>query len=152
MARWVRHWFETEPESTIAIVVHDLHSKRQLVERCLEEILSPGYKTSDPQAKPWNFSLGIPLTRVPMIETAFDLLKLLDKRIDIQAIGRVLRSPWLRGALHERNQRALLEKCLRDQYPRQLKLSELIYRSGEIKKHNHQGEELPLEEQTPQAW
>ncbi len=152
MARWVRHWFETEPESTIAIVVPDLHSRRQLVERYLEEILSPGYKTADPQAKPWNFSMGISLTRVPMIETAFDLLKLLDKRIDIQTIGRVLRSPWLRGALNERNQRALLEKCLRDQYPRQLKLSELIYRSGEIKKRNHQGEELPLEEQTPQAW
>ena len=96
--------------------------------------------------------MGIPLTRVPMIETAFDLLKLLDKRIDIQTIGRVLRSPWLRGALSERNQRALLEKCLRDQYPRQLKLSELIYRAGEIKKYNHQGEELPPDEQTPQAW
>ena len=152
MARWVRYWYETEPESTIAIVVPDLQSKRQLVERYLEEILSPGYKTSDPQAKPWNFSLGIQLTRVPMIETAFDLLKLLDKRIDIQAIGRVLRSPWLKGALNERNQRALLEKCLRDQYPRQLKLGELIYRSGEIKKHNHQGAELRPEEQTPQVW
>ncbi|MDX2416715.1 MAG: PD-(D/E)XK nuclease family protein [Xanthomonadales bacterium] len=152
MARWVRHWFETEPESTIAIVVPDLHAKRQLVERYLEEILSPGYKNSDPQAKPWNFSMGVPLIRVPLIETAFDLLKLLDKRIDIQTIGRVLRSPWLRGALNERNQRALLEKCLRDQYPRQLKLGELIYRSSEIKKYDHQDEELPPGEQTPQNW
>jgi len=152
MARWVRHWFEAETESTIAIVVPDLHARRQLVERYLEEILSPGDKTSHTQSKPWNFSMGIPLTRVPMIETAFDLLKLLDKRIDIQTIGRVLRSPWLRGALSERNQRALLEKCLRDQYPRQLKLSELIYRSGEIKKYNHQNVELPPEEQTPEAW
>ena len=46
MARWVRHWFEAEPESTIAIVVPDLHARRQLVERHLEEILSPGDKTS----------------------------------------------------------------------------------------------------------
>ena len=152
MARWVRYWFETDPGSTIAIVVHDLQSKRQLVERHLEEILSPGYKTVDPQAKPWNISLGIPLARVPMIETAFDLLKLLDNRIDIQAIGRVLRSPWLRGALGERNQRALLEKCLRDQYPRQVKLGELIYRAGEIKKYDHHGEVLPPDQQTPQVW
>ena len=56
-----------------------------------------------------------------------DLLKLLDRRVDIQAIGRVLRSPWLRGAQSERNQRALLEKCLRDNYPRQLKLDDLIF-------------------------
>ena len=149
MARWVRYWIEHEPESTIAIVVPDLQSSRQVVERQLEEILSPGNKT---QTQPWNISMGVPLSRVPMIETAFDLLKLLDSRIDIQAIGRVLRSPWLRGAVAERNQRALLEKCLREKYPRQLKLGELIYRSGEIKKRNHRGEELPHGEQKPETW
>ena len=77
---------------------------------------------------------------------------MLDERIDIQAIGRVLRSPWLRGSIGERNKRALLEKCLRDQYPRQLKLGELIYRASEIKKRNHRGEPLPSDEQQPQPW
>jgi len=152
MARWVRYWFEREPESSIAIVVPDLQTTRALVERQLEEVLCPGYVNHELHAKPWNISMGVPLSRVPMIETAFDLLNLLDRRIDIQAIGRVLRSPWLRGALAERNQRAMLEKCLRERYPRQIKLSELIYRSAEIKKRNHRGEELPLEEQTAQDW
>ncbi len=41
--------------------------------------------------------MGMPLARVPMIETAFDLLRLLDRRIDIQDIGRALR--WISGAL-----------------------------------------------------
>ena len=152
MARWVRYWFEKEPDSTIAVVVLDLQARRQVVERQLDEVLTPGNQTAGQHAKPWNISMGVPLTRVPMIETAFDLLKLLDERIDIQAIGRVLRSPWLRGSVGERNKRALLEKCLRDQYPRQLKLGELIYRAGEIKKRNHRGEPLPSDEQKPQPW
>lgn len=152
MARWARHWYEKEPDSNIAIVVPDLQSRRQLIERQLQEILSPGMDISNQQAKPWNISMGIPLARIPMIETAFDLLRLLDKRIDIQDIGRVLRSPWLRGADSERNQRALLEKCLRDNYPRQLKPGEFRYRAGEIKTRDRQGNELPENQHEPQPW
>jgi probable DNA repair protein len=152
MARWVRYWFEKEPESSIAIVVPDLQARRQEVERQLEEILTPGNKTGGQQLKPWNISMGVALARVPMVETAFDLLKLLDDRIDIQDIGRVLRSPWLRGAVAERNSRALLEKCLRDKYPRQLKLREVRYRAAEIKTHDRQHNELPEDQHEPQVW
>ena len=125
MARWVRYWFEQEPESSIAVVVPDLQALRQEVERHLGEILTPGSNGAPDKAKPWNISMGMPLARVPMIEAAFDLLRLLDNRIDIQDFGRVLRSPWIHGGICERNSRALLEKCLRDNYPRQLKLSEV---------------------------
>ena len=152
MARWVRYWYDKEPESSIAIVVHGLQARRQQVERQLEEILTPGYRNGHQPLKPWNISMGVPLARVPMIETAFDLLKLLDDRIDIQDIGRVLRSPWLRGAVAERNSRALLEKCLRDKYPRQLKLREVRYRAAEIKTHDRQHNELPEDQHEPQAW
>ena len=152
MARWVRYWYEKEPESNIAVVVHDLETRRQTIERHLNNFLTPGQDQARLQTKPWNISMGTPLAREPMIETAFDLLKLLEKRIDIQDIGRVLRSPWLRGSTTERNQRALLEKCLRDKYPRQLKLGEVIYRAGEIKTHDHHHNELPEEQHEPQAW
>jgi probable DNA repair protein len=152
MARWVRYWFEQEPGSTIAVVVPDLRTRRQEVERNLEEILTPGVNNTPWRAKPWNISMGVPLARVPMIETAFDLLKLLDERIDIQDIGRVLRSPWLKGGISERNSRALLEKCLRNQYPRQLKLTEVRYRADEIKKYDRKRREIPEDQREPQAW
>ncbi len=152
MARWVRYWFEKEPHASIAVVVWDLQSRRADVERQLAEILTPGCNPDSQASKPWNISMGMPLARVPMIAAAFDLLKLLDNRIDIQAIGRVLRSPWLRGGLSERNQRALLEKCLRDKYPRQLKLGTVLYRSSENRTHDQQRNELPAEQQEPQAW
>ena len=152
MARWVRYLYEKEPGSSIAVVVPDLQTRRQVVERHLREILSPGSNSNDQQTTPWNISMGTPLARIPMIETAFDLLKLLDKRINIQDIGRVLRSPWLRGAVTERNNRALLEKCLRDHYPRQLKLGEVRYRAIEIKTHDRYHNELPKDKHEPQAW
>jgi probable DNA repair protein len=152
MARWVRYWIEKEPGCGIAVVVPDLQVRRQAIERALENILVPGQNPSDQREKPWNISMGTPLLHLPMIETAFDLLKLLDSRVDIQDVGRVLRSPWFRGATRERNSRALLEKCLRDNYPRQIKAGEIRYRSGEVRKHDHHHNELPVGEQGPQAW
>ena len=152
MARWTRHWYETEAQSTIAIVVPDLQNRRQEVERQLQEILMPEGGTASQQASPWNISMGTALAVEPLIQTAFDLLKLLDSRIDIQVMGRVLRSPWLRGGISERNSRALLEKCLRENYPRQLKLKEMRYRSEEIRKFDRQRNELPLDQQAPQTW
>lgn len=152
MARWVRYWFEKEPDSNIAVVVPDLQSRRQEIERHLGQVLKPGHDIAGQQANPWNISMGVPLARAAMIQTALDLLNLLAERIDIQDISRVLRSPWLHGAVTERNSRALLEKCLRDKYPRQLKLEEISYRSGEIRTHDHQRNELPQDQHEPQTW
>ena len=151
-ARRARYWFENDPGSSIAIVVPDLQERRRAVERQLEEILIPGGNPDSQQAKPWNISIGRPLIRLPMIEAAFDLFKLLDSSVDIQDIGRVLRSPWLRGADAERNGRALLEKRLREKYPRRLKTYEVRYSAGEIKKHDRYHNELPPEQHEPQAW
>ena len=152
MARWVRHWYEQEPESTIAVVVPELENRRAEIERHLREILVPGNGQAERGQAPWNISMGTPLAREPLIQTAFDLLNLLDGRFDIQQVGRVLRSPWLRGGLSERNSRALLEKCLRDNHPRQLKLGELRYRAREMNRLDRQRNELPLELQEPQPW
>jgi probable DNA repair protein len=151
-ARWARYWLEKDPGSNVAIVVHNLQERRREVERQLGEILTPANSTASQRAKPWNISMGTPLVRLPMIETAFDLLKLLDRRVDIQDVGRVLRSPWLKGAVTERNSRALLEKRLRDKYPRQLKLGEVEYRSREIKTHDRHNEKRPKQQHEPYAW
>jgi len=152
MARWVRHWYENEPDSRIAVVVPDLQSRRAQVERHLEQVLTPDLRPNDEHSKPWNISLGVSLARVPLVESAFDLLKMLEPRVDIQDVGRVLRSPWIRGGVAERGQRALLEKCLRENYPRQVRLSEVRYRAGEMRTYGPDHHELPEAEWTPQAW
>jgi probable DNA repair protein len=45
-----------------------------------------------------------------------------------------------------------LEKCLREKYPRQLKLDEVRYRAGEIKKYDRRRKELPQDQREPQVW
>lgn len=150
MARWVRYWYEQEPGSRIAVVVPDLQTRRQEVERHLAGVLTPGDHRES--TRPWNISLGLPLARVPLVESAFDVLRLLDSQADIQHTGRLLRSPWIKGGRSERNSRALLEKYLRDNYPRQLKLSEVRYRAGEIRKHDNDHQELPPDQWVPRPW
>jgi len=152
MARWARHCLETDPGSRIAIVIPDLQSRRQEVERHLAEILMPGRDEHGHHAKPWNISMGTPLARVPMIESAFDALRLLEKHISTQDIGRLLRSPWIKGGVTERNCRALLEKCLRENYPKQLKPGEVRYRAGEVRKYSRDHVELSPEEREPRSW
>jgi len=152
MARWVRYWFEQEPGSRLAIVVPDLQARRAEIERHLAAILTPGDRAAGHHSKPWNISMGTPLARVPMVESAFDVLRLLDSQVGIQDVGRVLRSPWLRGGIEERNSRALLEKCLRENYPRQLKPGEVKYRAGEMRKHDRHHAELPPDQYEAQPW
>ena len=52
MACWARHWSEREPGSSIALVVPDLQSRLQEVERHLAEILTPGGFTHNGHYKP----------------------------------------------------------------------------------------------------
>lgn len=152
MARWVRHWYENEPDSRIAVVVPELQTRRAQVERHLEQVLTPDLRPGDDHSKPWNTSMGVSLARVPLVESAFDLLKMLEPRVDIQDVGRVLRSPWIRGGVAERGKRALLEKCLRENYPRQVRLSEVRYRAGEMRTYGPDHRELPEADWTAQAW
>jgi probable DNA repair protein len=151
MARWVRHRYENEPDARIAVAVPDLQNNRRAIERSLREVLTPGQAPRGSQV-PWNLSLGQPLSRVPLVESAFSLLRLLDQPVDIQDVGNVLRSPWIRGGNEERDQRALLEKCLRENYPRRFRLAEVRYRATEIRKHDRDRGELPEDEWEPQPW
>jgi probable DNA repair protein len=150
MARWVRQVHEADTSARIAVVVPDLESRRSEIERQLAAVLVPGL--DDPSARPWNISLGTPLSRVSVVEAAFDLLRLSTERIDIGDTGRFLRSPWIRGGVDERSSRALLEKLMRTEYPRQFRLGDLLYRAGEIRKKDRQGNELPEAEWEPRPW
>lgn len=149
MARWARYWLEKNPQASIAIVVPDLQARRAEVEQQLGDILRPGAWLDD--IKPWNISMGIPLARTAMITAAFDLLQLLSHRLEIDAVGRVLRSPWLNGGTTERSSRALLEKQLREVYPRQIKLTEVRYQA-QIRDKDPDGQPIAADERQASPW
>lgn len=142
MARWVRYCHEQDPSARIAVVVPDLAERRSDIERQLRAVLAPGTDSGGPA--PWNLSFGEPLSRVPAVEAAFDVLHIAgSSRVDIRDAGRVLRSPWIRGGRRERSSRGLLEKFLREEYPRQFRLGELRYRASERGGRNRRDPDAP---------
>ncbi|MGD8346632.1 MAG: PD-(D/E)XK nuclease family protein [Lysobacterales bacterium] len=152
MARWVRRRYTESEETVIAVIVPDLETRRHEVERALQDILLPGRPLAPAGERPWNVSMGTPLHRLPMIGSAFDLFEMLNRRVAIQTVGAVLRSPWITGAAEEGGPRALLEKRLRDIYPRLLDLDEVEFQARQKRQHARDGSALPPEQHEPRPW
>ena len=115
VAHWVRQRLDDNPGSTIGIVVPDLASQRDIVTHSLDEMLAPNALLPGNQsiARPYNISLGIPLSEYPIINTALNLLGLLQPMVSLRDAGNLLRSPFIAGWEQEASARALLDKQLR---------------------------------------
>lgn len=131
-ARWARARLETDPAVRIAIVVPDLAAQRAGLEQALDSVLvAPALQPGDwQQARPYNVSLGLPLTDTPLVQCACDGLALLRREIPLEAVSRLLRSPFLAGWEEEGAARALLDARLRDAGELQLSLPNLHYLAG----------------------
>lgn len=109
MARWVRQRIDENPETLIGVVVPELASQRDIVIHALDEILvphalQPGHQYLE---RPFNISLGPPLSTYPIISTACKLLGLLAPTISLEDAGRLLRSPFIAGW----ERKPVLEHC-----------------------------------------
>ena len=114
-ARWARQCIDDNPKATIGIIVPELQSKRTIIMQALDEALLPQAlnPTEHNVTRPYNISLGLPLTSYPIIDTALKLLGLLQPTISLQDAGMLLRSPFIRGWQQEASARSLLDATLR---------------------------------------
>ena len=115
VARWARQCISNQPNASIGIVVPELQSKRNIIMQSLDKTLLPQSMkiTESSESRPYNVSLGLPLTSYPIIETALQLTGLLLPTISLQDAGMILRSPFIRGWQEEGGTRALLDGQLR---------------------------------------
>lgn len=129
VARWVRQRLDENPEVEIGVVVPELASQRDLMIQALDEVLVPNALNPGQQsvARPYNISLGSPLSEFPIISTALQLLSLLKPTISLEDAGRLLRSPFVAGWEQEANARALLDGRLRETGELHVSLSTLRY-------------------------
>ena len=119
-AEWARHCLESDPDARdpayrVGIVVPDLDQQRDEIERVFGEMLHPRNRLR-PDLDPtrcFNISLGRPLDEYPVIQTAFLFLGIDPGDLSVERAGRVLRSPFLPGAVEEMTNRALLDADLR---------------------------------------
>ncbi|MCC8997274.1 MAG: PD-(D/E)XK nuclease family protein [Nitrosomonas sp.] len=117
-AIWSRNRLEENPEVSIGIVVPDLSSARNTIQRVFTSVMYPDarWSLSDGGASkivPFNLSLGLPLSSYPLIDTALSCLSLLHTEIPFSRVSQLLQSPFWSGAESEKIPRALLDSELR---------------------------------------
>ena len=95
-AHHLRQLLADAPNTRIAVVVPDLAARRPEITRVFAEILSPNLNriTADPAQLPFEFSLGHPLSELPLVQTALDLLRLAQAALPLTTLGALLLSPW----------------------------------------------------------
>ena len=132
MARWVRARLEEKAAAQVGIVVPDFAENRQLVINALDRILvphavQPGFHSD---SRPYNLSLGLPLSNFPVVGTALRLLRLLDRVIALDELSRLLRSPFISGWKEEAGSRAMLDSRLRETGAPGVELKTLRYHAS----------------------
>jgi ATP-dependent helicase/nuclease subunit B len=125
-AEWAREVLEGNPGATIGVVVPNLDEVRGVAEHTFLEVLHPEAITiagSDGR-RAFEISLGVPLSKVPIVAAALSLLELASRSQSIEFVSRILRSPFL-GDAEELSARALLDGDIRARGFTELTLEDL---------------------------
>ena len=113
-AHWARDHLARSGDARIGIVCTQLQQRRDAIERVFTRVLAPNaYLAGRPGARPFNLSLGEPLARRTLSAHALLTLRLLHGQVDLDDVGRLLRSPFVGGAGSEWEARALFDTVLR---------------------------------------
>jgi probable DNA repair protein len=131
-ALWARSCVAANPQVRVGVVVPELNRLRTKIRWVFEEVLQPDAALHSGRIppRPWNVSLGAPLSDWPLVHGALLLLELACGALSIHRAGLLLRSPFLGGAESERNARALLDARLRRLGDPHITLDALIYHAG----------------------
>lgn len=96
-AQWVQAQWARHPEAELAIIVPDLAEQRLRLQDTLENELAPWLlRNAHAEApRPFNISLGQPLSETPLVGAALRLLEVFihPHDLDLQALGSLLRHP-----------------------------------------------------------
>ncbi|GAB4179582.1 MAG: PD-(D/E)XK nuclease family protein [Geothermobacteraceae bacterium] len=111
-AIWVRQCLERNPDARIGIVVPRLDEYRSLLVEHLAAELDPAGCLDPGRTLPVNFSLGTSLADEGAVYLALALFAF-GQQVEIDRVGLLLRSPFLRGGQGEVSYRAALDRILR---------------------------------------
>lgn len=110
-ARWAQTLLEEDSSKQIAVIVPSLEACRSAIDRTFREILAP--QLEDIQAAietaPYEFSLGTPLSRTPMVRVALDLLHWTLSPLAVERVSTLLVSPLFAMSENERSARAAFD-------------------------------------------
>jgi probable DNA repair protein len=131
-ARWTRAAWERQPGLSLGVFLPELDEHRTVVERAFRDVLYPSSALHGgvaPEDCIFHIDSAGPLHSQPLIASALLLLQLASARIDSSQAGAILRNPFLRGAVAERDLRAYADLDLRRRRELDVSLSDLEYAS-----------------------
>lgn len=138
LARWARQQLESRPGARIGFVVPDLGERRESLLHSLDKVLSPrgllaGQTNGQASVhgKTVNVSLGLSLSRYPVVRAALQVLGLSKQQLALSEVGKLLLSPFIHGWREEAAARALLEQRLQEAGEPVISLHGLMYFAGQ---------------------
>lgn len=114
VASWLVARLAARPDARLAVVIPDLATRWRTVQRVLDDRLAPERLVPGaPDERPYALASGPRLADYAVADAALLLVGLGEDRVGIVEAGRLLRSPYLRGAAVEATRRAALDAVLR---------------------------------------
>lgn len=119
-ALWAKQLWIENPEQRIGIVIPNLNQDRELTKRTFERVFcaSELLKSDDQIIRPFDISLGLPLSSYHQIDTGLSLLSFLSRDLQQEELLLLLQSPHI---------------STKDQQPHIIELSRLIRKSRQTK-------------------
>lgn len=110
-AHWARRFLEERPKARIAVVLPGIDRIRPKVDRAFRAALAPELQNIEAgeDTCPYEFSLGMPLARTPMVRAALDLLHFATGPIELERASELLLSPYFSMRSSEQGARAELD-------------------------------------------
>lgn len=128
-AAWAGRWLAERPDSRVAIVVPELGALRAQLAAALDGALHPAAFNPAQAEMPrrYDFSLGTPLAREPLVETALALLALAGspRRFEQSRFGELLHRPYW-AAEGEADARDRLDAAMRETLAPQVALDRVL--------------------------
>ncbi|MDP2812060.1 MAG: PD-(D/E)XK nuclease family protein [Rhodocyclaceae bacterium] len=120
-AAWAAQRLAAEPDARLGIVAPALGGVREMLAAALDDALHPDalLPANGEMPRRYNFSLGTPLARAPVVVVALELLKLAanPRRCGLAALGALLLGPYWSAFETEADGRARLDAAMRRHLP-----------------------------------
>lgn len=126
---WAKTILEQHSGARVGIVVPELAKLRGTLARLLDDALHPAWvrPASVEAPRRYDFSLGQPLSREPVVQTALALLQFFSQyRVEQQAFSQLLQQPYWSHAVTEADARAQLDARMREWLPLSLSVPRLL--------------------------
>jgi probable DNA repair protein len=94
-AHWLRDRLTQQPAASIAVIVPAIEPARAEIDRVFRHVLAPELDdiAAPSHSAPYEFSLGVPLARTPLVAAALDILRWVDAPLPLDRVSALLLSP-----------------------------------------------------------